>query len=469
MRRLLACLLGGGAVVLLGFMPGVRSHAAETRPTGERKHGALRHLAVSANGVTYTGPRNFSGAAGLPPVVNDGRLATGYGWAPIETPIVMTFPKAVPLNEVEIVFHHGRDAWYQYILEGSLDAKKWDRLGSQQKGTPRGYQAVTFPRRPVRFLRLTVTKTGHRANAYHVVELAAHDRRDPRQPSAIRERMRGGSAPTDPSTDRTHLLLLRSVGKGAEIPGELARQLLGGPPGKRVLEDIDGDGDPDLLTFVDGAARHSARRKPILVRVIDDDDDMPADGEPDRDSDCYVADWNGDGVIDRVVDFRDEDGDGDADRTDFYSRTGSSFGDRPGLIVVRDIGDDDRMWHTRDYEYSQRVTQWLTDFNGDESFAMFVYDWRTRQWVSFFESPFTHHDVDGDGLAEVAVRCDRLKEMGKRIGLLRYSYDVDNDTDSLNRRDYDFSLNCSGRLEVPEKARQPIRLRGDSVTTPSLL
>src|SRR5690606_7704098 len=51
-----------------------------------------------------------------------------------------------------------------------------------------------------------------------------------------------------------------------------------------------------------------------IVWILDDDGDMdPDDPRPDRDSDCYVADYGGDGTVDRLLDYIDNDGDGKAD------------------------------------------------------------------------------------------------------------------------------------------------------------
>jgi len=281
--------------------------------------------------------------------------------------------------------------------------------------------------------------------------------------------LEGGQAPAAPAPDPNHKVLVRLLGKGAVVAEKLRKDLVGRPAGTKVVEDLDGDGDPDVVTFIDPDKRHSASRRPMLVRVIDDDDDMPADGTPDNDSDCYVADWKADGAIDRVVDYWDLDGDGDADRMDLISRTGLWFGRRIGLTVVEDIGDDDRMWYTHDYEYSQRVTQWLTDFNGDECFTMFYYDMAAGRFVPAFEAPFAHYDTDGDGLAEVTVRLvtDRRRAApkgGYAARQARYSYDVDNDSHWLNRRDYDFSFNLRRGGVLTKGLDQQDRLRDGSVT-----
>ncbi|TNJ46035.1 hypothetical protein KFZ70_09390 [Tamlana fucoidanivorans] len=79
---------------------------------------------------------------------------------------------------------------------------------------------------------------------------------------------------------------------------------------KVEYEDLDGDGDPDILrTLTNGD---------IPVLWIDDDDDMKkGDLEGDTDSDCLVIDKNKDGFFghdhDVMIDWGDEDGDNVAD------------------------------------------------------------------------------------------------------------------------------------------------------------
>jgi len=255
---------------------------------------------------------------------------------------------------------------------------------------------------------------------------------------------------------------MKILGKKAAVPEELRTRLLAGPPGTRVYEDLDGDGRPDVFTFVDTDSKNTV--KPILVRVIDDDGDLVDGGEPDTKDDCYVADWNADGTVDRVVDYWDEDHDGVADRMDLYYVAGAWFGSRLGLVVIRDVGRDGRMWYVQNYEYAQGTCQWKSDFNGDEIFSMFYYNLEKESFVPLFEDPFAHYDIDRDGLAEVTIRFGGAE--GNVINALRYSFDVDNDTDWLNRRDYDFSFNCNGPVTITEGATEREKLRDGSLTDP---
>jgi hypothetical protein len=306
-------------------------------------------------------------------------------------------------------------------------------------------------------VRITFTDTSVPARSYHILEIGAFLLADPAAASPLRiaheEWLREGQR-----TDEA--ILLHFLGDRARMTPAEREAALGLPKGERLVRDMDGDGDADLADFLDTDPRHTVR--PMLVRVIDDDDDMHHDGYGDRDSDFYVADWHGDGRIDRAVDYWDDDGDGDPDRMDIYYAAGTWHCDDVEVVVIRDIGDDNRLWYTRNYEYQQRPCQWQSDFNGDEMFCMFRYDRGARRFVPDFEDPFTHHDLDGDGVAEMTIR---FVGHGQTIRTLRYSFDADNDTNAAtNRRDYDFSFNCVGQIAVPEEQSTRDTLRNGEPT-----
>lgn len=212
-------------------------------------------------------------------------------------------------------------------------------------------------------------------------------------------------------------------------------------PGEKFTIDENGDGDPDILIFNDNDPKHTIQ--PILVKVIDEDDDMKSDAEGDTDSDCWVADWYGDGVIDCVVDYEDKDGDNDVDLLVLYDK---DFYGRTIAIVCEDHGDDNRLWYTRNYAYDQPGCQWLSDFNGDELFCMYDFDVQTGELFPKFENPFCFYDIDGDQCSEIAIR---FSGEDRETNFLRYSFDVDNDAKKGNPHDYDFSFNCEGAALIP--------------------
>lgn len=417
------------------------------------------NLAAASNGATVTGPQNSSASAGRPLVANDGRF-DGYCWAYLDTPLTIHFPEPRTINSLDVLLHHGGTYWYRFRVEVSSDGQTWHQVADRTSGEPSGWQRLDFAPVECRQVRLTFTDTNVEARSYHVVEVGAFllPEGEPSplraaQERYLREEVQGWDD-----------ILLRCLGPDAIMPEEQRERVLGGPPGQRFPSDLDGDGDPDVMDFVDPDPRHTIQ--PMLVRVLDDDDDMPADGTPDEDSDCYVADHRGDGSTDRAVDYWDDDSDDDVDRQDIYYRAGTWHGKQVEVVVISDIGDDNRLWWTRNYEYDQYTCQWKSDFNGDEIFCMFGYDRTARRWVAHLEEPFTHHDLDGDGVAELTMQ---FMGTGLSIATLRYSLDADNDSHPrTNRRDYDFSFNCTGLLTVPLDKALTYTLRNGDVTGPSL-
>jgi len=185
------------------------------------------------------------------------------------------------------------------------------------------------------------------------------------------------------------------------------------------------------------------------VVAIDDDDDATADPPvADRDNDCWVVDLDADGRPDRVIDYLDDDGDGDVDREHHYYLHFGWFGRRPGLVLIWDTDDNNRTWALDRYSYDQGKCQWQCDFGGDEGFCIFVRDPRTNAWEAEWECPFYFYDPDRDGLAEEALR---LEGYGRQMRALRYSLNADNDAVEGQAYDYDCAIVALGPVELPEE------------------
>jgi hypothetical protein len=236
--------------------------------------------------------------------------------------------------------------------------------------------------------------------------------------------------------------------------------------------DLDGDGDPDVL--------RSSTSQNIPVQWIDDDDDMQeGDPEGDMDSDCLMIDRNRDGRYgsghDLIIDWNDEDGDG-----------------QPDMQVVADNGglDDRGRFHAH--------YVWVIDTDHDQIFNYI--DWNTFQFEGWehagrchffedylgqsimlkshtstfnlkdvrytWENPFLFYDTDQDGLTEMAIRLTDQPEIDRDAGPLPeegpvsdgmrsfyfdgvindayLTFDLDNDNGPSNEFDYDMSLKFSG-------------------------
>ncbi len=232
----------------------------------------------------------------------------------------------------------------------------------------------------------------------------------------------------------------------------MVRKVLADKPGKRHYVDHDGDGKPEEVWFVDISPRHNSKNLPMLVKVVDEDGDLVMGGEPDLDSDLYIADWNGDGVFNVILDYEDNDGDQDADQMAFY------FYDKNyGLRAWwgRDDGDDNLLWYDVDYTYYQQQCEMFTHFGGDETFVSFYIRPGDKQWTPFWENPFLFYDVDHDGVTEEVFR---IEAFGNQLYSVRWSFDADNDGTSESPRDFDVSVSSFyGTAAAEEFGFKPIK------------
>ncbi|OGD21129.1 MAG: hypothetical protein A2W03_03910 [Candidatus Aminicenantes bacterium RBG_16_63_16] len=222
----------------------------------------------------------------------------------------------------------------------------------------------------------------------------------------------------------------------------------------------------------------------MIVWIIDDDGDLAESNPlPDTDSDCYVADYGGDGTVDQMLDYMDEDGDGDADIMEFRYFTDGRL--RVGLNAV-DYDDDNLMKPVIDYQrLAGDDNYFLIDTSGNSQYYHQIYNPDTGQWIPASECPFTFIDTDGDDASEVVLRFsavprdfDRtaepdwanrwaihlgpflpmMNEMG--VSAIRYSFDVDNLSGQAQPHHYEMGFNLSGYVPYKfEGMERPGRLR----------
>ncbi len=235
-------------------------------------------------------------------------------------------------------------------------------------------------------------------------------------------------------------------------------------PPEFVLVDRNGDGKHEEAWFIDPSPRHTPANRPILVRAIDEDGDLDADGRPDLDSDLYVADWKADGSVDVVLDYQDNDADNDLDEMGmyFFMKHHPFFGD--DVLRVwwgRDDGDDNLLWYDEDYTYYQGRCQYRCHFSGDETFVAFGLKADSTQWLSAYENPFLFYDEDGDHCSEVVLRIEGKADA---IRAIRYSFDADDDAHGRQNHDYDFSITAHADenkpVTIPPDLLESTKLRG---------
>jgi len=262
-------------------------------------------------------------------------------------------------------------------------------------------------------------------------------------------------------------IFMKMVGPAVVFDTVYSVKFLQGQPKQKFSVDSNHDGRIDVIYFIDNDKKHGGKRSPLLVKIVDEDGDMYLTSEGDQDSDLYIADWYGDGSIDRVVDYRDVDGDDDMDEQYLYQWIEEDYtyfspktyqGRSYCLTYAQDIGDDNRLWHHENYEYSQWRTEWLSDFNGDEMFVYpFYFDYAAGTLTPACEISFCFYDADGDSISEEAVRFEGARRLAES---LRYSMDIDNDADAITHHDYDFSITSLGPVELPEADCMRLNIRG---------
>ena len=234
--------------------------------------------------------------------------------------------------------------------------------------------------------------------------------------------------------------------------------------------------------------------KEMIVLIIDDDGDMDTTvPQGDYDSDAYVVDYGADGVIDRLLDYIDEDGDDDPDIQDIrYFEDGFLR----QSIVHLDLDDDNQQYPVHDYQrlVGPRLA-FMIDAYGDNMFYHNKYDPASQSWLPFGECPFSFHDTDGDTQSESVVRIsagplkfdpvvdpDYANSWNRMMGpidpimrepgalAVRYSLDIDGGSSTASPLHYELGFQMVGskpydmeRYRITDRLRRPPR---DSYSVP---
>ncbi len=255
-------------------------------------------------------------------------------------------------------------------------------------------------------------------------------------------------------------------------------------PGESFIIE-EGEGKGKMLVRCEHLANRSGKEFDAIVWVIDDDEDGSILQGGDDDSDGYAADWDRDGLVDRMVDYQDLDGDNDPDEMDIrYFDKGRLNYSWFGI----DIDDDGIMWSLRGYEYGGE-SYFESDPYGDNILYMNKFNPTDGTWSPISECPFSFYDTDGDGFSEVVVRVSAvplsynpavdpdyannafnrpwekaMADMG--IVNIRYSFDVDKGSSKKLPLHYDFGFNLVGKTpyQFPGMEHGNLKRRPPQVT-----
>ena len=155
--------------------------------------------------------------------------------------------------------------------------------------------------------------------------------------------------------------------------------------------DLSGDGKPDTII---------RKQDGNILEIIDDSNGKT--GKIDNQSSAaWLVSLKGTGLVDRMVVYIDNNGDGKADEQDFrhyqdgylrYSWFAEDY-DNDGLPV----------FFTKNWSYAGGDRP-ENHFRGNMMIFLNKYDPKTRTWVPLSECPFTFWDFDHDGRSDVIFR-----------------------------------------------------------------
>ena len=199
-----------------------------------------------------------------------------------------------------------------------------------------------------------------------------------------------------------------------------------------------------------------------IVWVLDDDGNGSVRTGGDKHSDCYIADYDGDGIVDRMVDYQDLNGDGIPEEMEIRYFDGGRLN---YAWFGMDYNHDGRMWSLTGYEYDGNG--FANDVYGDAMFYMNKFNPESGTWSPISECPFAFYDTDKRGFSRTVVRVSAVplsydaardpdyansafarpweKAMaGMGVINVRYGFDIDKGTGPATPLHYDFGYNMVG-------------------------
>ncbi|MBC7361041.1 MAG: hypothetical protein H5U06_01965 [Candidatus Aminicenantes bacterium] len=231
-------------------------------------------------------------------------------------------------------------------------------------------------------------------------------------------------------------------------------------PGESLVVEEKGEAKDRMVIKVESYEREDGEEVQVLVWVIDDDGDESLKSGGDFHDDCYVYDLNRDGLVDVLVDYADENDDGQADYME---------------IRLFERGQLVRAWFGYDFEnigeifkfrnpldlISEKFSQ---NLSGNKFYFKNVLNPLSGTWAPADICPVASFDLNQDGLSDLVVRFNLQptssftkattsfepinfwsKELQSVvIHSLEISYDVDRGNSLENPFHYDLGLILEG-------------------------
>jgi len=175
--------------------------------------------------------------------------------------------------------------------------------------------------------------------------------------------------------------------------------------GERLYFDLNNDGQRDTIVFKQGDS---------IVQVLDDGLHWGNNTTMgDYVDSCWVIDYDGDGLVDRMIDYVDNNGDGFPDEVEFR------FFNKGQLIwawLFESFDPKFNSWAGWPYDWYQSLQNpghipggdYAEEFalicRGNTSYAINKYDPGKDAYIPISECPFAFYDLDKDGRPEAVIR-----------------------------------------------------------------
>lgn len=217
----------------------------------------------------------------------------------------------------------------------------------------------------------------------------------------------------------------------------------------------------NMLVKISEISDANGQKLEVLMWIIDDDEDGSVVKGGDFHDDCYVYDFYRDGKVEVMVDYADENKDGQADFMEVR------FFDRGQLAKCWSAFDYDGLGEMiKCHEPSDLLAAGLElNLSGNKAYYFHRYDPLRLGWVPETIYPLASLDLDGDGLSEKLIRVNLQTRpepkslvnedaataapmlIWPEVGSLEFSLDLDRGNSAENPYHYDLGLIISGEMK----------------------
>ena len=213
-------------------------------------------------------------------------------------------------------------------------------------------------------------------------------------------------------------------------------------PGESMILEEKGEAKDRMAVRIESYGPENGEKTEVLVWVIDDDGDQSLKTGGDFHDDCYVYDFNRDGQAELMVDYADQDGNGQADFMEvrYFER-----GYLTRVWIGYDLENVGELFKFRN-PLELLAEKLDLNLNGKKIYSQNVYDQAKKSWAPSEICPLASLDLNGDGLSEMIVRFNLDGDPSTlAIRSLEISLDADRSANLENPFHYDLGLVLEGR------------------------